>query len=138
MKEQRKLELFIYRIGDFISAFLAWLLFFIYRKNIESPGIELMEIVSDKRLWQGLLLIPLIWVIIYSIFDRYKDIYRYSRFETLKSTFFTTFLGVLLLFFTVLMDDNVLKFTSIFTLFLRLFIFFVLFFSFDIYTYVYK
>jgi exopolysaccharide biosynthesis polyprenyl glycosylphosphotransferase len=122
MKEQRKLELFIYRVGDFISAFLAWLLFFMYRKNVESPDIELIQILSDKKLWQGLFLIPLIWVIIYSIFDKYKDIYRYSRFETLKTTFFTTVLGVLLLFFTVLMNDNVLKFTSGYTLFLRLFI----------------
>ena len=122
MNEQRKTELLIYRIGDFISAFLSWLLFFIYRKQIEIPGIELKDIVLDSRLWQGLMLIPFIWVIIYSIFDRYRDIYRYSRFETLKTTFFTTFLGVLLLFFTILMDDNVLKFTSYFSLFLRLFL----------------
>jgi len=122
MNEQRKTELLIYRIGDFISAFLSWLLFFIYRKQIEIPGIELKDIVLDSRLWQGLILIPFIWVIIYSIFDRYRDIYRYSRFETLKTTFFTTFLGVLLLFFTILMDDNVLKFTSYFSLFLRLFL----------------
>jgi len=122
MNEQRKTELLIYRIGDFISAFLSWLLFFIYRKQIEIPGIEFKDIVLDSRLWQGLILIPFIWVIIYSIFDRYRDIYRYSRFETLKTTFFTTFLGVLLLFFTILMDDNVLKFTSYFSLFLRLFL----------------
>ncbi|MBK8626017.1 MAG: sugar transferase [Saprospiraceae bacterium] len=122
MKEQRKLELLIYRIGDFIAAFLAWLLFFIYRKQTESPGILLSEILSDTKLLQGLFLIPVIWMVIYSIFDKYRDIYRYSRLETLKSTFFTTFLGVLLLFFTVLMDDKVLQFTSYFTLFIRLFL----------------
>ncbi|MBK9734615.1 MAG: sugar transferase [Saprospiraceae bacterium] len=122
MKEQRKLELLIYRSGDFISALLAWLLFFIYRKRIETPTITISEIFNDTKLWHGLLLIPIIWVIIYSIFDRYRDIYRYSRLETLKSTFFTTFLGVLLLFFTVLMDDTVLKYTSYFSLFSRLFV----------------
>ncbi len=122
MKEQRKLELIIYRIGDFISAFLTWFLFFVYRKGIEAPHTSMQEMLHDERLWQGLILIPLIWVIIYSIFDKYRDIYRYSRFETLKSTFFTTFLGVLLLFFTVLMDDNVLRFTSYFSLFSVLFL----------------
>lgn len=122
MKEQRKLELLIYRIGDFIAAFLAWLFFFVYRKQTESPGISISEIMSDSRLIQGLILIPVIWMVIYSIFDKYRDIYRYSRLETIKSTFFTTFLGVLLLFFTVLMDDKVLQFTSYFALFIRLFL----------------
>ncbi|MBK8349929.1 MAG: sugar transferase [Saprospiraceae bacterium] len=122
MKEQRKLELLIYRTGDFIAAFLSWLLFFIYRKKIESPEIDFSSSLQDGRLWQGLILIPLIWVIIYSIFDKYRDIYRYSRLETIRSTFFTTFLGVLLLFFTVLMDDEALKYTSYLSMFLRLFI----------------
>lgn len=122
MKEQRKLELIIYRTGDFIAALLAWFLFFVYRKQTENPSISLDQILGDKKLWQGLILIPIIWMVIYSIFDKYRDIYRYSRFETLKSTFFTTFLGVLLLFFSVLMDDKVLQFTSYFSLFIRLFL----------------
>ncbi len=122
MKEQRKTELVIYRIGDFIAAFVAWLLFFIYRKRIESPVLEVQEVLSDSKLWQGLVLIPIIWMVIYSIFDKYRDIYRYSRLETLKSTFFTTFLGVLLLFFTVLMDDKAVRYVSYLSLFTTLFI----------------
>ncbi|MBC7884110.1 MAG: sugar transferase [Saprospiraceae bacterium] len=122
MGEQRKLELFVYRTGDFLAALIAWFLFFAYRKRIEFPSISFSEIFSDNKLWQGLVLIPVFWVIIYSIFDKYHDIYRYSRLETLKSTFFTTFLGVLLLFFTVLMDDVVLKYTSYLSLFIHLFL----------------
>jgi len=126
MREQRKLELLIYRIGDFIAAMLAWLFFFIYRKQIETPTITFSEIFSDLKLWYGLILVPLIWVVIYSIFDRYRDIYRYSRFETLKSTLFTTFIGVTLLFFTVLLDDSALKYVNHLTLFGTLFMFHVL------------
>jgi exopolysaccharide biosynthesis polyprenyl glycosylphosphotransferase len=122
MREQRKTELVIYRVGDFISAFVAWLLFFIYRKNVESPVLELGQILTDIKLWQGLILIPIIWMVIYSIFDKYRDIYRYSRLETLKSTLFTTFLGVLLLFFTVLMDDSAIQFVSYLSLFTTLFL----------------
>lgn len=122
MKEQRKTELVIYRIGDFISAFLAWLLFFVYRKKVESPVLDISEVLIDSKLWQGLILIPIIWMVIYSIFDKYRDIYRYSRLETLKSTFFTTFLGVLLLFFTVLMDDKAIQYVSYLSLFSTLFL----------------
>lgn len=122
MREQRKLELLIYRMGDFLAALLAWFFFFVYRKSIEFPEITFSDIISDAKLWQGLLIIPVIWMIIYSIFDKYRDIYRYSRLETLGSTFFTTLLGVTLLFFTILMDDKVLEQVSYLNLFMRLFI----------------
>lgn len=121
MTGQRRLELIIYRIADFLSAALAWLLFFIYRKNLENPQAEISGIIHDPKLWQGLLLIPIIWVLLYSVFDRYRDIYRYSRLETIKTTFFISLMGTLLLLFTVLRDDSALKYTSYLHLFLRLF-----------------
>lgn len=109
-------------MGDFLAALLAWFFFFVYRKSIEFPEITFSDIIADAKLWQGLLIIPVIWMIIYSIFDKYRDIYRYSRLETLGSTFFTTLLGVTLLFFTILMDDKVLEQVSYLNLFMRLFI----------------
>ncbi|MBK8054528.1 MAG: sugar transferase [Saprospiraceae bacterium] len=121
MRENRKTELIIYRLGDYISALLAWFLFFVFRKSIETPDISFDLIISDTNLWYGLLLIPMIWITIYSIFDKYRDIYRYSRLETLKTTFFTSFLGSLILFFVVLMDDYVLSYISHSYLFLALF-----------------
>lgn len=122
MKEARKLELLIYRIGDVLAALVAWLLFYAFRKNIETPEFLWPDLFREPRLWQGLILIPVFWVVIYSIFDKYRDIYRYSRLETLKTTFFTSFLGVLILFFTVLIDDEALKYTTYFHLFVTLFL----------------
>lgn len=120
MREARKLELLIYRIGDALSALVAWLLFYAFRKNIENPDFNWADMMTESRLWQGLVLIPVFWVVMYSIFDKYRDIYRYSRLETLKTTLFTSFLGVLILFFTVLIDDEALKYTSYFHLFFTL------------------
>ncbi len=107
MNNRRRIELIIYRFSDYLTAMLSWFLFFIYRKKVESPGIELQEIVSDPKLLYGLLFIPLFWVLLYSIFDKYKDIYRFSRLATLKRTLLICFGGVILLFFTVLIDDTV-------------------------------
>ena len=121
MQEQRKTDLLIYRAGDYFSALIAWFIFFICRKKIEFPEIVFNQIIEDSKLWQGLLIIPLIWMTLYSIFDKYRDIYRYSRLETIKGTFFTTFIGVLLLFFTVLLDDSVLIYISHLSLFITLF-----------------
>ncbi|MEY3422274.1 MAG: hypothetical protein RIR48_2577 [Bacteroidota bacterium] len=123
MRESRKKELIIYRLGDYISALLSWFVFFIFRKTIEKPDTTFDIIIKDINLWYGLALIPLIWITIYSIFDKYRDIYRYSRLETLKTTLFTSFLGSLILFFVILMDDYVLDYVS------HLYLFIVLFFT---------
>lgn len=122
MIENRKTELFIYRVGDYLSALVAWFLFFYFRKSVESTTVSFEAIISDRNLWYGLMLIPMIWITIYSIFDKYRDIYRYSRLETLKTTLFTTFLGSLLLFFVVLLDDYALDYISHFYLFGALFL----------------
>ncbi|MBK9257497.1 MAG: sugar transferase [Saprospiraceae bacterium] len=122
MIEQRKLELILYRLSDFLAAMLAWFLFFLYRKNIETPEIELSVILKDQKLWQGLILIPVVWMILYSIFDKYRDIYRYSRLDTLKNTFFISLMGTLVLLFTILKDDSALNHASYLDLFTRLFL----------------
>ncbi len=121
MKSHRKLELLIYRSGDFLAALVAWFLFYLYRSNIEGKTIDLPTLLKDTRLWQGLVLVPLFWLILYSIFDKHRDIYRFSRLDTLRTTFFTVFLGTLILFFTILRDDLALRFTSYFSLFAVLF-----------------
>ncbi|MBK6364785.1 MAG: sugar transferase [Saprospiraceae bacterium] len=101
---------------------LAWFLFFVYRKNIEDAGVSIAEILENERLWQGLFFVPLFWLTLYFIFDKYRDIYRISRLETLKITFFISFMGSLILLFTVVTDDKVLEYISYFSLFIRLFL----------------
>lgn len=122
MNSSRKTELMFYKLADYFSAMLAWYLFFIYRKNLESPEWNLQDILHDDRLWQGIVLVPIYWLLLYYIFDKYRDIYRISRLETIKNTFFISFMGSLVLLFTVIIDDKALEYTSYVTLFLRLFL----------------
>jgi exopolysaccharide biosynthesis polyprenyl glycosylphosphotransferase len=122
MNSSRKTELTFYKLADYLSAMLAWYLFFIYRKNLESPDWNLQDILHDDRLWQGIVLVPIYWLLLYYIFDKYRDIYRISRLETIKNTFFISFMGSLVLLFTVIIDDKALEHTSYVTLFLRLFL----------------
>lgn len=118
---QRQIELFIYRFLDWFTACFAWLLFFVYRKNLENPNTDLSQILSDPKLIQGLLVIPIGWLLLYSIFDKYSDIYRFSRWATLKRTLVISFFGVILLFFTVLIDDSANIYTTYINPFFRLF-----------------
>lgn len=120
MTRKRKWHTFFYKAGDFGAAMLAWALFFIYRKRLESPDWD-WAMFHDPNFWYGVLLIPTGWVLFYSIFDQYRDIYRLSRMATLARTFFLSFLGVLFLFFTLILDDFVTNYTTYYHSFLTLF-----------------
>lgn len=83
--------------------------------------MSMEDILADDKLLYGLVFIPLFWVLLYGIFDKSLDIYRYSRVDSIKRTVILSFFGVLLLFFTVLLDDSVNQYTSYIASFTKLF-----------------
>jgi len=102
----RKRHTFFYGVADFVMAMLAWAIFFLYRKDME--GVSLTpEIFNDPNFYLGVFIIPTGWVLLYSIFDHYTDIYRIARLNTLTNTLLVSFLGVTFLFFTLILDDIV-------------------------------
>ncbi|MEM9919679.1 MAG: sugar transferase [Bacteroidota bacterium] len=120
MKRQRRTHTLIYRMADFLMAMLAWACFFLYRKEIE--GVEInWQVLEDRNFWYGIVVIPTCWVLLYAIFDKYRDIYRLSRMATLARTFFLSFLGVLILFFTLVLDDFVKDYRTYYGSFFFLF-----------------
>ena len=119
---QRRLHTLYYQVADFITAMLAWACFFIYRKQLEEPALDWAMISSDANFWYGILVIPTGWLLFYSIFDQYQDIYRLSRLATLARTFFLSFLGVTFLFFTLILDDFVTNYTTYRSSFTTLFL----------------
>ncbi|MFZ4542879.1 MAG: sugar transferase [Saprospiraceae bacterium] len=104
MIHTRRLALLKYMTADFLTAMMAWACFFIYRKVIEGFPFGI-EVLLNEKFLLGILIIPTGWLLFYSIFDIYRDIYRLSRLETLSRTFFLTFFGVLFLFFALILDD---------------------------------
>ncbi len=91
---------------DYIMAMLAWAIFFVYRKRIEEVPFGI-SIFLDRNFLLGIFLIPLAWILIYAIFDHYRDIYRLSRLTIFTKTFFTSIIGVLVIFFALILDDVV-------------------------------
>lgn len=122
MQNNKKTATYLYILTDYLSAMLVWFLFFTYRKRLEAWPFSMDDVFSDEKLYHGLLFIPIIWILIYSIFDKYDDIYRFSRLTTLKNTLILSFMGCLLLFFTILLDDTVLRYTTYFMNFSVLFL----------------
>jgi len=121
MQSNRKTGTYFYIFADYLSAMLAWFLFFTYRKKLEAWPFTMNDVFSDNNLYHGLLFIPIIWILTYSVFGKYNDIYKFSRLATLRRTLVISFMGCLVLFFTLLLDDTVLRYTTYFRNFSTLF-----------------
>ncbi len=119
MTRQRRIDTLVYQIADFLSALAAWAIFFVYRKNLEHAAPA--SVFDDTNFFYGIVLIPIGWIFFYSIFDKYKDIYRLSRMATLTRTFFLSFFGVTFLFFTLILDDVVTNYRTYYSSFATLF-----------------
>ncbi|MFN4235613.1 MAG: sugar transferase [Bacteroidia bacterium] len=110
-------------IFDALSAAIAWTCFYSYRKiYIESIkfGSE-VPLVFDKKFFLGLLLIVLFWIIVYTIAGSYRDIFRKSRLSEFIRIFVATLIGVILIFFALLLDDEIVSYKNYYQSFLVLF-----------------
>lgn len=119
----RRLQTFKYVLFDLIAASGAWSIFFYYRKTfIESQifGVKVM-VNMDERFIQGLILIPLFWLGFYAILGNYRKVYRKSRLKEFFQTFVSTLIGVIALFFALILDDEVLNYTTYYQSFAVLF-----------------
>jgi len=119
---QRK-QLLKYLISDFIAAGTSWTLFFIFRKvYIETKKFGYpVPVEFDHSFFLGLAILPVAWVLFYFISGYYKEVFRKSRLSELGQTIGTTFIGVLIIFFVLILDDTVKTYTNYYLSFLVLF-----------------
>ncbi|MEE4115655.1 MAG: sugar transferase [Marinilabiliaceae bacterium] len=111
--KDRKLSL-SYIFFDVLGAQLAWALFFFFRKlAIEQKifGPE-FSIKADNRLILGLIIIPVFWITVNFLAGFYNKPLRKSRLSDLGMTFFITLGGTVILFFALILDDVIVKYTN--------------------------
>jgi exopolysaccharide biosynthesis polyprenyl glycosylphosphotransferase len=120
----KNLQVAKYIIADLLSAAIAWMLFFIYRKYNINPDIirNLSEIFEDDKIYIGIAVIPLFWLSLYIIIGSYRKIYRKSRLKELGQTLSITFFGVIFIFFAIILDDLILSYKSYYQSFFVLFL----------------
>lgn len=104
-----KLQTAKYILADYISAALAWTLFFMYRKFSYEGHVEnlFQNIIHDQRYFFGIIIIPILWIVFYFILGSYNNVYRKSRIRELGLTFISSIIGVFIIFFTLILDDYV-------------------------------
>lgn len=119
----KKLQTLKYLFFDLMSAAGAWSLFFIFRKTyIESNKFgEKIPVEFDDKFFTGLVLVPLFWFALYAIQGTYSNIYRKSRLKELGQTLLTTLIGVIVIFFALILDDEINTYKSYYQSFVALF-----------------
>lgn len=119
----KKLQASKYIVADYFSAGLAWGCFFFFRKLYIEPlkfG-SAVELEINNNFYLGLILIPLAWVASYMFLGNYTDVFRKSRLKELGQTLITSFVGVVLIFFILLLDDEVANYKNYYFSFAALF-----------------
>ncbi|WP_165156203.1 sugar transferase [Parabacteroides sp. ZJ-118] len=97
-----------YIVSDFIASSVVWLLFNLIRyekvavyEGFDTVGVFLLHILSLK----GQLLIPFFWFVLYWFSGYYNKPFGKSRLTELFSTLGSVSIGVVILFFALVLND---------------------------------
>lgn len=113
-----------YVISDICSALIAWALFFIFRKTTIETGDfnDINNVFADSNFYYGLIFVPLFWILLYFLQGTYLDPYRKSRLRELEQTIWISIVGIVIIFFTLLLDDHIQSYKNYYVSFAILFI----------------
>jgi len=105
---QKPLAPFWYAALDYTAGALAWGIFFFWRKILLDQPVWTNNgtLFTDRQFWLGLFLIPLGWLVLFSLAGSYRSLYSKSRLLEFFKTAICCFVGCVFLFFTLLLDDT--------------------------------
>lgn len=116
MNQKRLKSIFI--LADFVTAALAWALFYYFRKTY----IEGVEFITSTRLYLGIVIIPTFWLTLYYIMGTYNNFKKKYLIPVLSLSLRSFLLGTLILFFFLILDDEVLNYKDYYSLLLAIFL----------------
>ena len=105
-------------IVDWITAFFSWSLFFYLRKTL----IEKQYFELEINFYLGIIFIPIAWLILYKLQGTYHETRRMFRLRILNMTFLSSLAGSIMIFFALLLDDDVRGYQDYYQSFLLLLI----------------
>lgn len=105
-----------------MAASIAWTILFVYRKNhFEKPVFGDIKIEFDGNYFLGLIVIPLLWIMIYTMGGHYTRIFRRHRLKEFAQILIASVVGSLIIFFVFLLDDRIERYTNYYESLLVLF-----------------
>lgn len=120
----KRLSTIYYLLADFLSAALAWSIFYFYRKT-QIDSLKTGEIPSpifDHQFYLSVIILPVIWVLVYYLSGSYNNVLRKSRINEFFQTFTTSIIGVTVMFFVLLLDDSVVSYRLYYKMYFVIFV----------------
>ena len=102
----------LYFFSDFLSSTISWLVFNYYRKTY----IEKYPFEINEKLVISTLLISAFWIVVYAAFGNYKNVYKKYRIKEITQTLSQSFIGIIFIFFTFLLDDKINSYQDYYSL----------------------
>ena len=104
--------LFAYLISDWLAGAASWTILFVYRKLIfdQAEMVGAAEVLEDVRYRLGLALVPMFWLVLHGLAGMYFKPMKRHRILELGQVTLTTLVGVVVLFFALLLDDAIVSY----------------------------
>ena len=114
----------VYLFTDWVVGVVSWILFFSFRKVMfENVTFnQFSSFIADSNFIKGIIVIPVCWVFLFFLFGTYTNVYRKARLNETGLTIFSVAVGVIVLFFTVILDDTVANYKNYYEAVFMLFI----------------
>ncbi|QHL86406.1 exopolysaccharide biosynthesis polyprenyl glycosylphosphotransferase [Nibribacter ruber] len=101
MHLNRSLHTYKLVFADFLAAFLAWIIFYLSRSYVLQDAAE----GSTWFLLERSFIIGSIWVVLYALLGRYRNVFRQSRFKEVIHLATFSFCGGVAIFIAFLLED---------------------------------
>ncbi len=106
MKQSKPIHIAWYLISDFLTASLAWGIMYFLRKYFLGLTVsEDGELAVDDNFWLGITLVPIGWLILYTLVGSYRALYKKSSLQEITTTFICSLIGVAFLYFAIILND---------------------------------
>lgn len=121
---ERKKQRMKYMVADLIASAIAWTLFYFYRRYfIDSHVSDYLQLpFTELKFYLELVLMPIFWLFIFYISGYYDRLFHKSRISELFLTFSSVGVGACILFFILIINDNVVTYKFYYLILIMLFV----------------
>ncbi|NOT50477.1 MAG: sugar transferase [Chitinophagaceae bacterium] len=103
MRSGNKIAIGWYAALDYIMAALAWLLFYFFRAEVLDDAGAYP--ISSRSWLLVVLIVPVSWLMLYTLAGTYHALYKKSRLEEFTLTFVCTLIGAIILMIVFVLND---------------------------------
>ncbi len=103
MQPGNKIAIGWYAASDYVMAALAWLAFYFFRANVLDDAGAFP--ISTRSWLLIVLIVPVCWLMLYTLAGTYHALYKKSRLEEFTLTFVCTLIGAIILMIAFVLND---------------------------------